>query len=159
MSLTYLLPDEAATTQLAAQLAPLLEQGDVILLQGTLGMGKSTFARALVRSYLGQPGLEVPSPTFTLLQTYEGDGFPLYHFDLYRLESPHEMEELGFDEALLYGVSLIEWPERLGTKRLRQTLRLVLTDQPTEGRQVTLEGDDWWQDRLDTLDQTRRGRS
>jgi tRNA threonylcarbamoyladenosine biosynthesis protein TsaE len=107
------LPDEAATIALGAAIAPLLRRGDVVYLTGELGMGKSTLARGLIRA-LTAPDQDVPSPTFTLIQSYETPEFELLHLDLYRLENPEETLELGLDEALRDGVLLIEWPDRLG---------------------------------------------
>lgn len=104
---SYDLPDEAATAALAQLLAPLLRQGDVLALQGDLGAGKTTFARALINALEG-PVEEVPSPTFTLVQTYQRGELEIWHFDLYRLEDPEEAWELGIEEAFSEGVSLIE---------------------------------------------------
>jgi len=109
----FRLDDEAATSRLGSALARTIQVGDTICLKGPLGAGKSTLARALIRS-LTHPLEEVPSPTFTLVQTYDGPEFPISHFDLYRLERPEEALELGLDEALAGGAALIEWPERLG---------------------------------------------
>jgi len=106
------LPDEAATQALGRALAVSLRPGDALCLTGPLGAGKSTLARALIRA-LTTPEEEVPSPTFTLVQFYETAGFPLAHFDLYRLSDPDEAYEIGLDEALDGGVALIEWPQRL----------------------------------------------
>jgi len=104
------LPDLAATEKLAKNLATLLQNGDVVGLEGPLGTGKTTFARALLQA-LGVEG-DVPSPTFTLLQTYDTQHFPVYHFDLYRLKSADELDELGWDDACADGVVVAEWPER-----------------------------------------------
>jgi len=101
------------TAKLAADFASTLHAGDVVLLKGDLGTGKSTFARALIRALCGQD-TEVPSPTFTLVQTYEAPAFTLWHFDLYRLQPIDPLHELGIEEALTTGVSLIEWPEHGG---------------------------------------------
>ncbi|WP_454718348.1 tRNA (adenosine(37)-N6)-threonylcarbamoyltransferase complex ATPase subunit type 1 TsaE [Caulobacter segnis] len=106
------LADEAATQDLGRKLAVSLRPGDALCLTGPLGAGKSTLARALIRA-LTTPDEEVPSPTFTLVQFYETAGFPLAHFDLYRLSDPDEAYEIGLDEALDGGVALIEWPQRL----------------------------------------------
>ena len=106
------LADEAATQALGRDLAAALRPGDAVCLTGPLGAGKSTLARALIRA-LTSPDEEVPSPTFTLVQFYETAGFPLAHFDLYRLSDPDEAYEIGLDEALDDGVALIEWPQRL----------------------------------------------
>jgi tRNA threonylcarbamoyladenosine biosynthesis protein TsaE len=113
MPLTLDLEDEAATTRLGTAIARLLRAGDAICLTGPLGAGKSTLARGLIRA-LTTPDEDVPSPTFTLVQFYEAAGFPLAHFDLYRLTRPDEADEIGLDEALDDGAVLIEWPERLG---------------------------------------------
>jgi tRNA threonylcarbamoyladenosine biosynthesis protein TsaE len=106
------LADEAATQELGRSLALALQPGEAICLSGPLGAGKSTLARALVRA-LTTPDEEVPSPTFTLVQFYEGPRLHVAHFDLYRLSSPDEAYEIGLDEALEDGAAVIEWPERL----------------------------------------------
>ena len=106
------LPDLAATASLAERLAPHLKAGDVIAVRGGLGAGKTTFARALISALIGQE-TEVPSPTYTLVQTYDGPDFPIFHFDLYRLDDPDEVYELGWD-ATQDGLTLIEWPDRAG---------------------------------------------
>ncbi len=107
------LPDEAATARLGALIAPQLKAGDVICLHGGLGMGKSALARGLIRA-LTTPDQEVPSPTFTLVQSYETQAFEILHLDLYRLTDPEEAYELGLDEARSHAVLVIEWPDRLG---------------------------------------------
>ncbi len=99
--------------QIAQEMAHSLCRGDILLLKGDLGAGKSTFARALIQALCGAE-TEVPSPTFTLVQTYDASSFTLWHFDLYRLTQPEEVYELGIEEAYNNGVSLIEWPERMG---------------------------------------------
>jgi tRNA threonylcarbamoyladenosine biosynthesis protein TsaE len=106
------LPDDAATGALGAWLAAHARAGDVITLTGDLGAGKSTLARALVRA-LTRAEEEVPSPTFTLVQTYSAPAFDIWHFDLYRIGAPGEVRELGWDEAA-GGLVLVEWPDRLG---------------------------------------------
>ena len=111
-SFTAALHDEAATQRLAADIANLIEPGDVITLLGDLGAGKSAFARAFIRHLLGDENAEVPSPTFTLMQTYNLPRFALVHADLYRLSGPDELAELGFDDEADNTVMLIEWPER-----------------------------------------------
>ncbi len=107
-----ILPDETATARLGAAVARALRPGEAVCLSGPLGAGKSTLARALIRA-LTTPEEDVPSPTFTLVQFYEGQGLAIAHFDLYRLTSPEEAYEIGLDEALDDGVAIIEWPERL----------------------------------------------
>jgi tRNA threonylcarbamoyladenosine biosynthesis protein TsaE len=107
-----ILQDEAATAGLGAAIAAVLRPGEAVCLSGPLGAGKSTLARALVRA-LTTPAEEVPSPTFTLVQFYEGARLRVAHFDLYRLSNPDEAYEIGLDEALDDGAAIIEWPERL----------------------------------------------
>jgi tRNA threonylcarbamoyladenosine biosynthesis protein TsaE len=109
----FRLDDQAATERLGATLSKTVQPGDAICLRGPLGAGKSTLARALIRA-LTRPDEEAPSPTFTLVQVYDGRDFPIAHFDLYRLTSADEAYELGLDEALAEGAAVIEWPERLG---------------------------------------------
>ena len=110
----WIISTEQELNVIAATIAPLLSVGDVVALNGTLGVGKTTFVRALVKE-LTQTKTEVPSPTFTLLQTYDTPNFTLYHFDFYRLKNPMEAYEIGIEEAFSDGVSLIEWPEKLGS--------------------------------------------
>lgn len=130
----FALPDEAATARLARMVAGLLRPGDVVALRGGLGVGKTAFARALIRSLSPKgAGEEVPSPTFTLVQTYDLPGFTLWHFDLYRIEAAKEVFELGFEEALDEGVSLIEWPERLETLLPEDRLDITLAFNEAEG--------------------------
>jgi tRNA threonylcarbamoyl adenosine modification protein YjeE len=111
-SFTADLADERATERLMTDIAALIEPGDLITLSGDLGAGKTTFARALIRHLAGNPDTEVPSPTFTLMQSYELPGFTLIHADLYRLSGPAELAELGFDDLGAGTVMLLEWPDR-----------------------------------------------
>jgi tRNA threonylcarbamoyladenosine biosynthesis protein TsaE len=106
---------EGATADLARALAPALTSGTPVCLWGDLGMGKSVFARALVRALSRNPALDVPSPTYTLVQEYESPQGLVFHFDLYRLSHPEEVYELGWDDALAAGITIMEWPERLGS--------------------------------------------
>jgi tRNA threonylcarbamoyl adenosine modification protein YjeE len=108
----HLLHSLNETESLARKYAKTAQKGDVFLLSGELGTGKSTFARAFIRSYLNAPFLEVPSPTYTLIQTYGSEGYgTLHHLDLYRLSDSEEMDELGLEYE--DSITLIEWPERL----------------------------------------------
>lgn len=127
-----LLPDEEATARLAGRLAGLLAAGDVVALWGDLGSGKTALVRALVRQALGDAGAEVPSPTFTLVQVYELPAGPLWHFDLYRIEAPEEVVELGWEEARAGGIAVVEWPDRLGAllPADRLDIRLHFADAP-----------------------------
>jgi len=109
----FRLDHEADTARLGAAIARELKAHEAVCLSGPLGAGKSTLARALIQALAGA-GTEAPSPTFTLVQTYDAPAFPLAHFDLYRLERPEEALELGLDEALDQGAAIIEWAEKLG---------------------------------------------
>lgn len=115
---------EADTIALAADIAAQLRSGDIILLEGSLGMGKSVMARSLIQKLTQQPDLHVPSPTFTLVQTYDTDLGPVWHFDLYRLNNPEEIYELGWEESFCHAVMIIEWPDRMGYLRPQQALTL-----------------------------------
>jgi tRNA threonylcarbamoyladenosine biosynthesis protein TsaE len=142
------LPDLAATEALAAALARLARSGDAVLLDGPLGAGKSAFARAFLRAAAGDPALDVPSPTFTLVQEYETRLGPIHHFDLWRLDGPAGLEELGWDEAR-DGIVLVEWPDRLG--HLRPDGALALTLAPGHAEESRLATLVWRDPRLDAL--------
>ncbi|MGM0561557.1 MAG: tRNA (adenosine(37)-N6)-threonylcarbamoyltransferase complex ATPase subunit type 1 TsaE [Pseudomonadota bacterium] len=147
-SVSRQLPSESATAELAKELALLARAGDVILLSGDLGAGKSVFARAFINALPGPPE-EVPSPTFTLVQTYQRGRQEVWHFDLYRLESPDEAWELGFEEALANGISLIEWPERLGGDHPPSRLEIEIRYKtPQNGREASLTPFGDWCGRL-----------
>jgi tRNA threonylcarbamoyl adenosine modification protein YjeE len=140
------LPDLAATEDLAKTIAPQLRQGDVIALTGDLGTGKTAFARALLR-ILGVED-DVPSPTFTLVQTYETSKFLVSHFDLYRLKSADELDELGWDDALTDGVTLVEWPQRARGRVPATRLVLNFTLAPDGTRNCVIEASESWAGRL-----------
>ncbi len=158
--MTVTLADEAATAALAQALSRLAKAGDVIALSGDLGAGKTSFARAFINALPREEGNsapgspeEVPSPTFTLVQLYERAAAQVWHFDLYRLEQPDEVYELGIEEAFAEGISLIEWPERLGRLLPANRLDLQLgfgTDPAT--RTAELHGHGNWQARLEMLE-------
>lgn len=145
----FSLPSEQETQALGAALATLLRPGDVVALHGDLGAGKTTLARGLVHALMNRPE-EVPSPTYTLVQVYEGPDFPLWHFDLYRLDQPEDVEELGWDETVA-GAALIEWPERAGGLLPKNRLDVYL-EISGEGRRARLEPrGEGWQERLNEL--------
>jgi tRNA threonylcarbamoyladenosine biosynthesis protein TsaE len=130
------LADADATARLGGAIARVLRPGDAVCLFGPLGAGKSTLARGLIRA-LTSPDEEVPSPTFTLVQTYEAAAMTVAHFDLYRLTKASEIEELGLDEVLDEGVALIEWPERLEGRLPPDRLDVVIAADG-DGRTATL---------------------
>ena len=134
-SFTVTLADEQDTRRLMMDIAGLIEPGDLITLSGDLGAGKTTFARALIRHLAGDETIEVPSPTFTLMQAYALPRFALTHADLYRLSGPAELAELGFDDLNESAVMLLEWPDRavgfLPPDRLDIALTLSAQHGPT----------------------------
>jgi tRNA threonylcarbamoyladenosine biosynthesis protein TsaE len=131
------LANEVATESLGAALAMRLKPGDVVGLKGDLGAGKTTLARAIIRAAADDPDLIVPSPTFTLVEVYETPRGAYWHFDLYRLEAPEQVYELGWEEALAEGIVLLEWPERLGPL-LPQHLSVTL-ELDGDGRRALLD--------------------
>ena len=137
------LSNETATIRAAQTLGPYLRGGDIVLLSGPLGAGKSTFARALIRALPLSDGTQrddepVPSPTYTLLQTYERAIGLVGHFDLYRLNDPEEIWELGWEEILEGGIALVEWPERLGQFQPATGVNITLKPQG-DGRVLEIE--------------------
>jgi tRNA threonylcarbamoyl adenosine modification protein YjeE len=141
--------DEAALQRLAESLAPRLRAGDFLALRGELGAGKTTFARFLIRALLEAPDEEVPSPTFALVQPYEGPRFAIHHFDFYRLSGPDDIAELGVEEALEAGLVIAEWPERLEDRLPADRLEIALTeDEEPDRRRVLLEAHGRWAPRL-----------
>ncbi len=140
------LADEDSTSRLGEDIAAILKPGDALLLSGDLGMGKTTLARAVIRALAGDPTLDVPSPTFTMVQSYPGR-VPVHHFDLYRLAAPDELEELGLAEALGEGAVLVEWPERAEEALPAGAARLVLSE-AGGGRDAEITGPDAFLARL-----------
>jgi tRNA threonylcarbamoyladenosine biosynthesis protein TsaE len=141
------LPDPAATEALAGAVAALVRPGDAILLGGPLGAGKSAFARALLRALADDPALEVPSPSFTLVQTYDTRVGAVHHFDLWRIDLTSDLIELGWEE-LVRDVIVVEWPDRLGPLAPADALRIDLAIEGSEARRVRITG---WPDRLASL--------
>ncbi|MSO72885.1 MAG: tRNA (adenosine(37)-N6)-threonylcarbamoyltransferase complex ATPase subunit type 1 TsaE [Rhodospirillaceae bacterium] len=142
----FRLASEQDTRALGAALATRARRGDVIALSGPLGAGKTTLARGFIQK-MSESDEEIVSPTFTLVQIYETPGAPIWHFDLYRLNKPEDALELGFEEALVTAISLVEWPERLGeflpASRLEVTLSIA-----GDGRQARLSGGPEWTERM-----------
>ena len=139
MSYSLSLPDEAATERLGATLARRLRPGDLVALQGGLGAGKTTLARAVLRAASGDPALIVPSPTFTLVEVYDTLRGSFWHFDLYRLDSAEQVLELGWEEARADGVALVEWAERLGPLLPQDRLAVSLAIEGA-GRRADIDG-------------------
>jgi tRNA threonylcarbamoyladenosine biosynthesis protein TsaE len=149
------LPDEAATAALATRLARLVRCGDVIALKGELGTGKTSFARAFIRARAGHDET-VPSPTFTLVQVYELPDLSIWHVDGYRLRQPDEAWELGLEDAFRDGVSLIEWPERLGSLVPDRRLEITFEHGASHGaapeaRRAIIDAGPEWAARLNAL--------
>lgn len=133
-----LLPDDAATTALGAELAAGLKAGDLVVLQGDLGAGKTALARAIIRSLAGDATMDVPSPTFALVQPYDTPRGPVLHADLYRLGDPREVDELGLLDNP-HAIVLVEWAERSPEIIAAATLTIALSIPPGgEGRLVTI---------------------
>ena len=143
----HLLADLDATATLAARVAALLREGDAILLGGGFGAGKTAFARCMLRVLTGDPALEVPSPSFTLLQSYETPRGMVHHFDLWRLRRTDDLVELGW-QAARDDIVLVEWPERLGALLPDDALRIDLALAGETARSAALSG---WPERLECL--------
>jgi tRNA threonylcarbamoyladenosine biosynthesis protein TsaE len=138
MTNALFLADENATILHARSFAENVDKGDIIGLSGPLGAGKSTFARALIRTLCADEQLNVPSPTFTLVQTYETLKGPLWHFDLYRMEDPDEIYEAGWEEIAGSGICVIEWPENLPA-HLQKNIRIITITPDKDGRTLTIK--------------------
>ena len=158
-SFTAVLPDEQATMRLMVDVASALEPGDVLTLSGDLGAGKTTFARAMIRYLAGDETIEVPSPTFTLMQQYELPRFPLVHADLYRVAGSAELAELGFDDLPDGTVAVVEWPDRaagfLPADRIDVTLTLAPKLKP-EFRHARVTGYGTFATRVDRIASVRQ---
>lgn len=143
------LPDAAATARLGCRIAHELKKGDCVAMEGDLGAGKTTLARAILHA-LGVRET-VPSPTFTLVQSYETERLPVHHYDFYRIENGREIEELGFEESLSQGAVLVEWPERAAHVLPAATLRVRLEPVSETARVATASGPDRWTKFLEDL--------
>lgn len=129
--------------QFAQDLMPKMQTGAPIFigLSGDLGAGKSVFARALIQTLIGDPDYAVPSPTFTLVQCYETDHGPIYHYDLYRLADPEDIETIGWEDSLQSGLSLIEWPQRLSYMAPANILSVHIDQTAVNERKIMLPQD------------------
>jgi tRNA threonylcarbamoyladenosine biosynthesis protein TsaE len=152
MQKTLLAGNADDTAQLARALAPLLMPGDTLLLSGEIGAGKTHFARSLILALLDAPE-DVPSPTFTLVQTYEAPVAEIWHADLYRLTSADEAVELGLEEAFASAICLVEWPDRLEELAPASALRMAFEATEDDARNITLDWSDAsWTARLEQVD-------
>ncbi|WP_025897440.1 tRNA (adenosine(37)-N6)-threonylcarbamoyltransferase complex ATPase subunit type 1 TsaE [Sneathiella glossodoripedis] len=149
LDLSITVTSEEETRNLAKDLSQLLKVGDIVRLDGTLGAGKTAFARALIQS-LAEQDLEVPSPTFNLLLLYDTPAGMVYHYDFYRLEDPEEIWELDIDDAYDSGITIMEWAERLEDLAPQNALRieLVITGDLESSRVLQITGDESWGRRL-----------
>ncbi len=129
------------TEALARSLAEAAQPGDVFCLSGPLGAGKSVFARGFIRALCGAD-TDVPSPTFTLVQTYEGRTGPIAHFDLYRLDAAEEVLDLDWDDAMAESICLIEWPDKAGGFLPRRRIDVVFEPQTDESRTILVNRHD-----------------
>ncbi|MBN8606122.1 MAG: tRNA (adenosine(37)-N6)-threonylcarbamoyltransferase complex ATPase subunit type 1 TsaE [Caulobacterales bacterium] len=145
----FTLPDAAATLALGRRLGEVLAPGDVVCLFGDLGAGKTTLSRGAIEGWTGDVE-EAPSPTYTLVQTYDGARGELWHVDLYRLKQPDDAWELGLEDAFAYAACLIEWPERLEGRLPRDRLDLALAP-AGEGRVAKLSAHGAWREKLGTI--------
>ena len=146
---TFEVLEEAETDQLATQISQLLRTGDTILLEGDIGAGKTAFCRALIKAQCG-PATDVPSPTFTIVQTYDANDFEIWHCDLYRLGGPDDILELGLDAAFEDAVVLVEWPDRLGDLKPSDALELSIS-LVGDYRRFSFSGSAKWAKRLGDL--------
>lgn len=141
---------EHETVQIGADIAQALKARQApacLALHGDLGAGKSVLARSIIRALTGNPALDVPSPTFTLMQSYEtaenqGVQWPVHHFDLYRLEDPEEVLELGWEELISEGICLIEWPEKAGGYLPQRALHLYIEIDANRATERLIKSDD-----------------
>lgn len=150
------LSSESETETFARALAPVLKAGDTILLEGGIGAGKTFLCRALIQARLAAEARmeDVPSPTFTLVQVYELESVEIWHCDLYRLETPDEVLELGLEQAFETAICLVEWPDRLGALAPENALRITLSAGPgaEETRHMVLASADRnWAGRLEPV--------
>jgi len=153
LSCSLYLPDAESTSALAGRIAPVLEPGDVILLAGDIGAGKSHLARGIIQARLAALGRveDVPSPTFTLVQVYDAGTVEIWHADLYRLSGPDDVVETGLDEAFEDAICLVEWPDRLGSDTPVDALHITLEGEGA-GRRLTALGPARWARVMEMMD-------
>ena len=137
--------------EIAKQMATIAQRGDVLLLEGTLGVGKTSFARAFIRHIGCNPNLVVPSPTFNIVQVYEKINPNIYHFDLYRIENSLELDEIGLEEAIINGVSLIEWPCRLHGYLINNSIVIKIINRGLYSRTVEISAPKEYIDKIKVL--------
>lgn len=131
---------EQETIMVAQEFAATLRPHDIVLLNGDLGLGKSVFSRGIIRALMNNKNIDVPSPTFTLVQTYDTPQGDLYHFDLYRLKTPEELYEIGWEDALHSGIILVEWPERLGFLKPKHYIQIdIKLGTSSDSRFITIQ--------------------
>jgi tRNA threonylcarbamoyladenosine biosynthesis protein TsaE len=131
---------ETETIIVARDFATTLRPNDIVLLNGDLGLGKSVFSRGVIRALMNNENIDVPSPTFTLVQTYDTPQGDVYHFDLYRLKTPEELYEIGWEDALHSGIILVEWPERLGFLRPKNYIQIdIKSGASSDSRFITIQ--------------------
>ena len=135
----FICKTEQETINIGRKIADFAQKGDVFALYGNLGMGKTVFCRAFIQKLTDAK--EVPSPTFTLLQTYSAKSFEIYHFDLYRLKSSEEIFEIGMEEAIYNGVCLIEWPEKM-EHYLPKKAFIIKIIPYEQGRKIIIDSND-----------------
>jgi len=128
---------EEDTAKIAIEIVEILSTPTMICLNGDLGAGKTAFSRAFIRHVLRDKSMVVPSPTYTLVQTY-GDDY-IWHFDLYRLDNPEQLYDIGWEDALIADYCLIEWPERLKNLKPKNTVDITIKTLPDGAREFTLE--------------------
>lgn len=148
--LSLFLPDDAATTRFGTDLASRLKGGDTVLLDGSIGAGKTHLARAIIASLLPVPE-DIPSPTYTLVQTYAGPGFEIWHADLYRLTDSNALAEIGLTDAFGEALVLIEWPDRLSPDMVPDAALRIRLAAEGEGRRADLRCAAGWLSRLTDL--------
>jgi tRNA threonylcarbamoyladenosine biosynthesis protein TsaE len=131
---------EQETSIVAQEFAATLRPRDIVLLNGDLGLGKSVFSRSVIRALMNNENIDVPSPTFTLVQTYDTPQGDVYHFDLYRLKTPEELYEIGWEDALHSGIILVEWPERLGFLKPKHYIQIdIKSGASSDSRFITIQ--------------------